>query len=270
MEVEAAQHQQQLLLREIEVHQRQRDRVEGQVPRRVPRVLPLVRHRDHVGVEHVEPLGVAHVVAGGLEQRMALVLAQPALQVEVVELLAPQHSGQRLAVHAALIFVQRLGRNPRVELVGVGDAALEDLLEAAERVLDCGGRQAQPERLAAAGGHFEDVVGRGLGPDLGGIDRVALSRDHVGVERILDVRRRVGLAPQPLRIALVLGEQQLRRAIAMEPVLAQLVVRGLNGARRPLRAAKACARPRPTTRCCETRASAGRAAAPLPARDCGR
>ena len=66
---------------------------------------------------------------------MTLVLAQPALQIEVVVLLAPQHSRQRLAMHPALIFGQRLGRNPRVEFVGVGDAALEDLLEAAEGVL---------------------------------------------------------------------------------------------------------------------------------------
>ena len=64
VEVEIAQHQQQLLLGEIEIHQRQGDRVEGQVPGRIPRVLPLVRHRDHVGVEHVEPLRVPHVAAG--------------------------------------------------------------------------------------------------------------------------------------------------------------------------------------------------------------
>ena len=96
---------------------------------------------------------------------------------------------------------------------------------------DPGGRQTQPDRLAAAAGHVEDIVGRGLGPGLGGIHRLALSRDDVGVERILDVGRRVGLAPQTLRIALVLGEEQLRGAIAMEPVLAQLMVRGLNGAR---------------------------------------
>ncbi len=108
VEVQAAQHQQQLLLGEIEVHQRQGNRVEGQVPGRIPRVLPLVRHGDHVGVEHVEPLGVAHVAAGGLEQRMTLVLAQPALQIEVVVLLAPQHSRQRLAMHPALVFGQRL------------------------------------------------------------------------------------------------------------------------------------------------------------------
>ena len=270
MEVQAAQHQQQLLLGEIEIHQRQRDRVEGQVPGRVPRILPLVRHGDHVGVQHVEPLRVPHVVPGGLEQRMTLVLAQPVLEIEVVVLLAPQHSGQRLAVHPALIFGQRLGRDPLVEFVGVGDAALEYLLEAAEGVVGPGGRQAQPDSLAAAAGHVEDIVGRGLGARLGGIHRLALSRDDVGVERILDVGRRVGLAPQTLRVALVFGEEQLRGAIAMQPVLAELRVRGLNGARRPLRAATACDRPRPTTRCCGTTASAGRAAVPPPVRDCAR
>jgi hypothetical protein len=37
------------------------------------------------------------------------VLAQPALEVEVVELLAPQHARQRLAVHAPLVLAQRRG-----------------------------------------------------------------------------------------------------------------------------------------------------------------
>ena len=112
-------------------------------------------------------------MADGLEQRMTLVLAQPLLQVEVVVLLAPEHSRQRLAVHPALIFVQRVGRNPFVEFVGVGDAAFECLFETAEGIFYLGGRQTQPDRLAAAAGHLEDIVGRGLGPRLGGIHRLA-------------------------------------------------------------------------------------------------
>ena len=66
--VEAAQHEQQLLLGEVEVDERERRRVEGQVPGRVPRVLPLVGHRDDVAVEHVEPLGVAHALAARPER----------------------------------------------------------------------------------------------------------------------------------------------------------------------------------------------------------
>ena len=64
-------------------------------------------------------------------------------------------------------------------------------------------------------------MGRGLGPHLGGIHRLALSRDDVGVERILDVGGSIGLAPESLRIALIFREQQLRPSIAIQPVLAQ-------------------------------------------------
>ena len=48
-------------LREIRIHHRQRDHVERQIPRRVPRIFPGVRHRDDVFVEQVHPLRVAAV-----------------------------------------------------------------------------------------------------------------------------------------------------------------------------------------------------------------
>src|SRR5215470_13132470 len=56
--VEAPQHQQELVLGEIEVDERQRERMEREIPGRIPRVLPLVGHGDDVAVEHVEPFGV--------------------------------------------------------------------------------------------------------------------------------------------------------------------------------------------------------------------
>ena len=59
MGIQVAQHQQKLLFSEVEVHQRKRKRVEGQVPRRIPGILPFVGHGDDVAVEHVEPVGVA-------------------------------------------------------------------------------------------------------------------------------------------------------------------------------------------------------------------
>jgi hypothetical protein len=158
-------------------------------------------------------------------------VAQPALQIEVVVLLGPEHSRERLTVHEALIFGKRPGRDALVEFVGVGDAALEGRVETAERILGPGTRQSQPDGLASAAGNVEDVMRCGLGPRLGGIHRVAPSGDNAGMERILDVGKRVRLAPQALRVALVLGEEQLRAAIALKPVLAQLVVRCMNRAR---------------------------------------
>jgi hypothetical protein len=73
-------------------------------------------------------------------------------------------------------------------------------------------------------------VGRSLGPDLGRVDRLAAARNDVRVERILDVRRSVRLAPETAGIALVLGEEQLRGSIALHTVLAKLMVRRLDDA----------------------------------------
>ena len=74
VEVQAAHHQQQLLLGKVEVHQRQGNRVKSEVPGGIPRVLPFVRHGDHIAVEHVKPLSVAYAARSGLHQRMAPVL----------------------------------------------------------------------------------------------------------------------------------------------------------------------------------------------------
>ena len=66
---------------------------------------------------------------------MTFVFRQPLLKVEVVELLAPQHSRQRLAVHPALIFTQRMRRDPFVEFIRLADPAVECLLEAVEGIV---------------------------------------------------------------------------------------------------------------------------------------
>ena len=158
----------------------------------------------------------------------------------MVELLAPQHARQRLAMHAPFIVGQRLRRNPIVEFVGVRDPVLECLVEPVEGIADLEsanafvgprGRQPQTHGLASASGHVEDIVGRSLGPGFRGVDRVAVARDDVFVERILDVGRRIGLAPQTGGVALVLGEEQLRGSVAKQPVLAKLTVCGLHDAR---------------------------------------
>ena len=229
--IEIAQHEQELLLGEIEIHQRQGDRVEGEVPGRIPGVLPFVRHRDDVGVEHVKPIHVPNAAPGGIEQRMTLVLLKPLIQIEIVVLLAPQHSRKRLMMYSTLVFAQRLWRDPCIELISVGDPAFECFFETTKRIGHVRPRQTQTEGLAVTSGHVEHVVRCGLGPDFGGVHRLASAGDDVLVKRILYVRRSIGLIPEPLRIAFVLGKKQLRSSIAMEPVFAKLMVRGLNGAR---------------------------------------
>ena len=103
VEVQLAEHQLELVLGEVDVDHRQRDGVEGEVPRRVPRVLPRVGHRDHVVVDHVEPARGCGRRRPRVAQRVDVVLLEPAVEIEEVVLLAPQHPGQRLAHHHRLV-----------------------------------------------------------------------------------------------------------------------------------------------------------------------
>ncbi len=112
--------QDQLVLGERRVDVRQRHAVEAQVPGGEPGVLPLVRHgHDVEGVEAAPP-AVAPVGPAGRRRRLGRIAVQPAGDVVVVELLAPQHPGERLPHHHRLV-----GRRPRrgqlgVELVRLG------------------------------------------------------------------------------------------------------------------------------------------------------
>jgi hypothetical protein len=58
-------------------------------------------------------------------------------------------------------------------------------------------------KAISSAGHVEDIVGRSLGPNLGGVDRDAMSRNQVRVERILHIRGRIGLAPETGRVTLI-------------------------------------------------------------------
>ena len=58
VQVMVLEHQIELTGGKVRIHEAQRGRVEGEVLRGEPRVLPLVRHRDHVEVVEVDPLVV--------------------------------------------------------------------------------------------------------------------------------------------------------------------------------------------------------------------
>ena len=198
--------------------------MEGQVPRGEPRVLPLVRHRDHVAGEEVEPRDVAQPAAGGvLAPRVDALLAQPAVDVVLVVLLAPQQPGERLAHDVRRVLVEVAGDDAGVEGVRLGDPLREHRVEvdrAAARV------QPHPDLRRAAGRDLEHVVRGDLGAGPRRVDRVG-ARDHVVVDPVLRVRRAVR-AGDPPRVRLVVAEQQLARRL--EAPLAERAVRGARGA----------------------------------------
>ena len=146
--VPLAQHQLQLLLAEIRIDERQCDHVKGQIPGRVPGILPLVRHRDHVAVVHVVPVVVARRGLAGRLEGVGAALFQPVVHVVVVKLLAPQHSGQGLTHDIGRVGVERRGSDAGVELVGLLAPRLQHVVElAAERTRpSC--RSCEPTRRA--------------------------------------------------------------------------------------------------------------------------
>ena len=98
MHVPFAQQQDELLLGELGIDQRQRHAVEGQVPGGVPGILPLVRHGDDVGVVEVQSSrGCGPCSALGRRRRAAGIAVQPVAHVVMVELLRPEHAGEGLA-----------------------------------------------------------------------------------------------------------------------------------------------------------------------------
>jgi hypothetical protein len=102
VQVDALEHQFHLLLGEVGIDDRQRQRVEGQIPGRVPGYSHLSGIEMMSFVQHVEPLRVPGVAIAGM-QGIGVVLVQPVVAIEEEELLAPEHAGERLAHHVGRV-----------------------------------------------------------------------------------------------------------------------------------------------------------------------
>ncbi len=208
-----AEEQIELLFGKVGIDHDQRDGMEGQVPGCVPGVLPLVGHRDDVGVHHVEPLAIAHAVQRIGLPGVAVLLRQPLVQVVVVKLLRPQHAGQRLAHDVGRVGGQLGRRNGGVERVRLGLALRHFRLESASQRR---GRippwpfshEPQPNLGRLARLHRQLVMGGGLRALLGRVDCRLHAADHVIVEAILDVGGHVRLVPGALLVGFVIGKQQ--------------------------------------------------------------
>ena len=149
VEVVSGKHQVELLLGEVGIGDRQRDGMKGQVPGGVPGVFPLVRHRNDVVIDHVEPVAVPEDTARGVKG-VGPVLLEPGIGVEVIELLGPQHAGEGLAHDMGRIERHRRGRQRLIKVVGLNlsypDAGIESR-EVIGGLPRPGTRQAQPDDL---------------------------------------------------------------------------------------------------------------------------
>ena len=238
MQVGTLEHQLHLFLGEVGIDDGQRQRVESQIPRRVPRVLPFVGHRNDVPIYHVEPIGVTAAAVAGV-QGIGVVFVEPVVAVKEEELFAPQHAGQRLPHYIGFIRRQRRRRDRAVEVIGFLLAGGKTLFEGFGKV---GGgfaalagstlaRQTQTYRGRLASFHRQPVMRSDLGAFLCRIDRIFCAVDDAVVDAVLDVEAVVALAwKQPFMIGFVLGKQQRNLAIAGENEFAEQFVGGGNGA----------------------------------------
>jgi hypothetical protein len=85
--VPVARQQQQLVLGEARIDQRQGDGMKRQVPGGVPWVFPFVGHCDNVGVVQMPPVGIASVPPRWGRRGLQRIAVQPFGNIEVVELL---------------------------------------------------------------------------------------------------------------------------------------------------------------------------------------
>src|SRR6516165_946393 len=202
--------------------------MKGEVPSGKPRIFPLVRHRDDMIADHVEPLAVANLAGRG-SHWVGIMFHEPFIGMVKEILLAPQHPGQRLPHDIGRILAYAGRRYRPIKLVGLAPARLYDLIKfLAKRVPRYRVAKPQADDSGLASRDLELIVRRRLGPNLGRIDGLLPAGHNIVVDAILDVGRCVWTAKDPLVVRVVFGEQQARITIAMQQEAAELVMQRLD------------------------------------------
>ena len=212
-----AQEQDELLLGEGRIHLAERQHVEGEVPRGVPRVLPAVGHGEDVAVvEVLRPGGVAALLPLGRRRRAGGISREPLGDAVVVVLLGPVEPGPGLPGDPPLLVAALRRKVPGVERVRLGAPAGEDRVHRGVR-LRCRPvlhrRQPHSQAGRAARWKLQPVVRRDLGAGPIRVHRVAPAVHHRLVDGVLRPAAPRRRAEEPLRVGLVVAEQQLGRQV---------------------------------------------------------
>ena len=222
------QQQRELLLGEPRIDQRERHRVKSEIPCGEPRVLPLVGHRHHPHRVQIPPVNIAVPAMGFGWRPVRIVAVHPDVDVVKVNLLAPNHPRECLALDAALVFGRLRRMDRRVELVRLRASRGDDSIDVRERVGELTVGEAEPDDDRPSG---RDVHGRvveaRLGSDIRSVDAV-LSVNDVAMERILHPRTAAVCrsAEDTLGVGFVVREQRLCPRLGVENPPTQAVLEG--------------------------------------------
>src|SRR5437764_4518974 len=127
-----AQEKIELLFGEMRIDLREWDHVEREVPRRKPRILPLIWHRDDVAIEKVRPFFVPAVESLGRRWRLRRISRQPFANHVVVELFAPKQTRVTLTRYFFSLLRAFCRRDRIVKFVRLLDAFRKHGIEIAE------------------------------------------------------------------------------------------------------------------------------------------
>src|SRR6516164_1446712 len=166
--------------------------MEGKVPSGEPRILPAIGHRDDVA--RLEMLPIAVATAEAALGRLKLVALEPALDIIVEELLAPDHPGERLPQYAVVVWAC-LREQLVEEDIGLRPPLRKDDLAVGERNREGLRREHQVEPRRLADRDLADMPRGELGTGAVGVDRRRIAGDDAAMERVLHIASAVGHTP---------------------------------------------------------------------------
>src|SRR5215472_513372 len=188
-----------------------------QVPDGKPRVLPLIRHRDHMVRAQMVPLAVATPAMAGRRWWLGAVATQPLGHVVVEELLGPEHAGQGLALHQPLVIAESGRLNGGIESISLSNSRGKKLVERVEspHSIPIAGQKTQTHRHCGTWGNTELVMHSCFGAGSLRVDGTSYTIHNSIGDTILDEGRRIGRVVETLEIRLIVGEEQGRDTNSM-------------------------------------------------------
>jgi hypothetical protein len=169
------------------------------------------------------PAGIADVVPRFGRRLPRIVAGEPLLDVEEVDLLCPEHAGQRLALHQLFVGRRLRRMDGLIEIVGLFPPCNDRLLDAREGIVQRFVRQPEVPHVRSASGNRRAE----MEPRLRAVAvwiHARLALDEVAVERVFDVRRDVRRTVEPLVVRFVVREDRPTVGRAVQMSLPELVL----------------------------------------------
>src|SRR5882762_8257124 len=163
---------------------------------------------------------VAEMLAGFRRGRVGVVAFEPAGHVEEIDLLAPEHAGEGLALDAFFVFTGLRGVDGGVEVVGFLLAERDDLVDGLEGAHLRRGRETQAQDVRTMRGYQNFVIDAGLGAGERRVD-TRFTLNEVAVEGVFDERLAARRVVKAFGVRLVVGEEWAAAGGGVEVALAE-------------------------------------------------